>query len=63
MYATLETAIRIAKKQAAAQDTEFFVVYEAGEFDAVNAWDLDTWYQGISASEILHCIGPDGCFS
>ena len=44
-------ADRLAKKHG----RDYFVVIEAGEYDATDDEGLKTWYMGISDDHILYC--------
>lgn len=54
---TRTQALTAARREARKSKDLYYVVYEAGEYDAVNAFDLDTFYMG-ARPEL--CVAPDG---
>lgn len=59
---TLAGAVAKAKSLAKKNSREYFVVFEAGQYDAVDAFDLDTWYAGIPDHAIKFCTSNwPGC--
>ena len=50
-------AVRKADRAAKLTGRDYFVVVEAGEYDACDDLTLDTFYCGIGQDHILYCTG------
>lgn len=61
---TLQKACSLAKRIARAKRDERYVVYEDGEYEVATEFDLDTYYAGIPAQDVVCMYLPDGeCYT
>lgn len=59
---TFQKAVARADKLSRANDKEYFVVCESGEFDVVDSFDLNTFYNGIRPENVSYST-VDGFYS
>ena len=53
-------AVKNAATRARRRGEDVYVVYESGQYDTATEEELDTFYAGIAAANILERVSADG---